>query len=364
MSQSALFEPLRLARGPQWKNRLALAPLTNLQSHPDGRLSDEEFRWLTMRAEGGFGLTMTCAASVQKIGQGFPGQVGVYDDKHVEGLTRLAKAIRDNGSVAAMQLHHAGIRSDKRIVPQPVGASDDAETGSRGLTTAEVEQLRDDFIAAAKRAEAAGFQGVEVHGAHGYVLAEFLSDEFNRRDDRYGGGLENRARLILEILDGIRGQCGPDFQLGLRLSPERFGMRLAEIKELVAELIRGAKIDYLDLSLWDFAKEPVEEGFRGQTLLSHFTEMDRGNVRIGCAGKIMTARDAVAALDGGCDFATIGRAAILRHDFPERVRRDSEYRSPDLPVAPEYLVQEGVSPPFLEYLRGFNGFVAPGDVAA
>jgi 2,4-dienoyl-CoA reductase-like NADH-dependent reductase (Old Yellow Enzyme family) len=317
-----------------------------------------------MRAAGGFGLTMTCAASVQKIGQGFPGQLGVYDDMHVEGLTRLADAIKGHGSVAAMQLHHAGIRSDKSIVPQPVGASDDAETGSRGLATAEVEELRNDFIAAARRAEAAGFDGVEIHGAHGYVLAQFLSAEINRRDDRYGGSLENRARLILEILEGIRSECGPDFQLGLRLSPERFGMRLAETKELVSELIDGEKIDYLDLSLWDYAKEPEEEEFRGRTLMSHFTEMDRGKVRIGAAGKIMTAADARAAVEGGCDFAIIGRAAILRHDFPERVRSDGGYRSPELPVTADYLAQEGVSPPFVEYLRTFRTFVAAGEVVA
>ncbi|MCB2073531.1 MAG: NADH:flavin oxidoreductase [Novosphingobium sp.] len=358
MSLSSLFEPLGLVRGPEWKNRFALAPLTNLQSHPDGRLSDEEYRWLTMRAEGGFGLTMTCAASVQKVGQGFPGQLGVYDDMHLEGLTRLASGIRERGSVSSMQLHHAGIRADRDIIPEPVGPSDDAETGSRGLATAEVEQLRDDFIAAALRAEQAGFEGVEVHGAHGYVLAQFLSAENNHRDDRYGGSLENRARLLMEIIYGIRAQSGPDFQLGLRLSPERFGMRLAEIKDLVAQLLGEAKIDYLDLSLWDYAKEPVEEEFRGQTLMSHFTQMDRGKVRIGAAGKVMTAQDVQAVIAGGCDFVMVGRAAILRHDFPQRVGGDAGYVSPELPVTPEYLAQEAISPAFVEYLRGFGGFVA------
>ena len=91
---SRLFEPLSFVRGPAMKNRFMLAPLTNLQSHEDGRLSDEEFRWLTMRAEGGFGLTMTCAAHVQAQGQGFPGQLGIFSDAHLPGLTRLASTIR------------------------------------------------------------------------------------------------------------------------------------------------------------------------------------------------------------------------------------------------------------------------------
>lgn len=110
---SRLFEPLSFVRGPAMKNCFMLAPLTNTQSHADGRLSDEEFRWLTMRAEGGFGLTMTCAAHVQAQGQGFPGQLGFFSDAHLPGLTRLASTIRGYGSVAIAQLHHAGIRSPR-----------------------------------------------------------------------------------------------------------------------------------------------------------------------------------------------------------------------------------------------------------
>ena len=102
MSSSKMFEPLPLARGPAMKNRFMLAPMTNCQSHADGRLSDEEFHWLTMRAAGGFALTMTCAAHVQANGQGFPGQLGIFGDQHIEGLTRLATAIKAKGSIASV----------------------------------------------------------------------------------------------------------------------------------------------------------------------------------------------------------------------------------------------------------------------
>src|SRR5215472_3980062 len=98
-----LFSPLALQRGPAWRNRFMLAPLTNSQSHPDGTLSDDEFDWLTYRATGGFGLVMTCAAHVQAAGQGFPGQLGIFADKHVAGLTGLAAAIKAQGSVAVAQ---------------------------------------------------------------------------------------------------------------------------------------------------------------------------------------------------------------------------------------------------------------------
>ena len=100
-----LFAPLTFASGATMKNRFMLAPLTNLQSHPDGVLSDDEYRWLTMRAKGGFGATMTCASHVQAVGKGFPGQLGCFSDTHLEGLTRLASGIREHGSLALLQLH-------------------------------------------------------------------------------------------------------------------------------------------------------------------------------------------------------------------------------------------------------------------
>jgi 2,4-dienoyl-CoA reductase-like NADH-dependent reductase (Old Yellow Enzyme family) len=357
MSAEALFQPLALRRGPAWKNRLMLAPLTNQQSHPDGRLSDDEHRWLSMRAAGGFGLTMTAAAHVQAAGQGFPGQLGAFDDAHLEGLARLAAALRAHGSVSSVQLHHAGNRSPAELVGTPVCPSDDPETGARALTTAEVERLRDDFVAGAKRAEAAGFDGAEVHGAHGYILAQFLSAELNRRTDHYGGSLENRARLLFEVIAGIRAACRPGFQLGLRLSPERFGLKLMEIRDVAAEALRRGDIDYLDLSLWDVSKEPHEEAHRGRTLMSWFAELPRGDVRVGAAGKVMGAADAAGVLSAGLDFAVIGRAAILAHDFPERVRRDPAYRSPRLPVTSRHLADEGVGAPFIAYLSGWPGFV-------
>jgi len=107
--------------------------LTNLQSHPDGTLSDDEYHWLTQRAVGGFGATMTCAAHIQAIGQGFPGQLGAFSDDHLPGLTRLAAGIKAEGSLAIVQLHHAGMRSPKDLIGEaPVCPSDNAEFGCPG----------------------------------------------------------------------------------------------------------------------------------------------------------------------------------------------------------------------------------------
>ncbi|WP_405241404.1 NADH:flavin oxidoreductase [Lentisalinibacter salinarum] len=352
------FRPLTFASGARMKNRFALAPLTNMQSHEDGRLSDDEYRWLTLRAAGGFGLTMTCAAHVQAIGKGFPGQLGCFSDDHLEGLSRLADGIRAHDSLAVVQLHHAGMRSPAELIgTQPVCPSEDEETGARALTTAEVERLAEDFVAAAERAEKAGFDGVELHGAHGYILCQFLSPTINRRTDRYGGSPENRARIILDIIRGIRDRCRPDFLLGIRLSPERFDLRLAEIRALAARLMREGRVDFIDLSLWDIAKEPEEDEFRGRSLLSYFTEFERGEVRLGAAGKLRTPADVRACLDAGTDFVLLGRAAILQHDFPERMRADAGFEPVRTPVSADYLRSEGLGDAFIAYMSRWKGFV-------
>lgn len=354
-----LFDPLEFAHGARMGNRFMLSPLTNCQSHDDGRLSEEEFTWLTMRARGGFGLTMTCASHVQAQGRGFPGQLGIFSDAHLDGLARLAQAIRAQGGLAMVQLHHAGMRSPAALIgTQPVCPSDNAETGARALSLTEIERLQEDFVAAAGRAERAGFDGVEIHGAHGYVLCQFLSAEINQRTDHYGGSLENRSRILFDIVAAIRARCRPDFIVGVRLSPERFGLELAEVREVAQRLMNEGAIDLLDLSLWDVFKEPQDERFRGRSLFSYFTELARGRVRLGAAGKIMGGRDAARCLEAGADIAVVGRGAILHHDFPERVRADPQFESATTPVTEAYLRTEGLSPAFITYMGNWKGFVA------
>ena len=350
---------IEFACGKRMKNCFMLAPLTNCQSHEDGTLSDNEFHWLTMRAKGQFGMTMTCAAHVQAVGQGFPGQLGIFSDRHLEGHKRLAAAIQAEHSLAVAQLHHAGMRSPSDLIgTEPVCPSADEETGSRALTLDEVHTLRDDFIAAAVRAQQSGYDGVEVHGAHGYVICQFLSETYNRRDDKYGGALENRARLLFEIVSGIRAACGDGFLIGVRLSPERFGMRLAEALTVCQQLIDGGETDFLDISLWDSFKLPVEEEFQDKSLLAHFADLPRGNVRLTVAGKIMSAENVRDVLAGGIDFVAIGRGAILHHDYPQKVMADAQFEPVALPVSRAHLNKEGLSETFVQYMHNWKGFVA------
>jgi len=350
--------PVRFRCGSIMKNRFMLAPLTNQQSYEDGQLSDEEFRWLTMRAQGQFGLVMTCASHVQEVGKGFSGQLGIFNDDHIDGHKRLTSKIKEYGSLALIQLHHAGMRSPSELIGQaPVCPSTNEKTGARALSLQEVKQLRDDFVYAAVRAKKSGFDGVEVHGAHGYILSQFISKEINKRTDEYGGSLDNRSRLLFEIIEGIREACGKNFILGVRLSPEKFGMELSEIKKLCSQLAEEAKIDFLDISLWDSFKLPEDSHFQNLTLLEHFTSLDLKQVKLTVAGKIGNGREVRQILDAGVDFVTIGRSAILHHDFPVKVMENPDFKSIQTPVTKDYLRNEGLSDTFISYMGRWPNFV-------
>jgi 2,4-dienoyl-CoA reductase-like NADH-dependent reductase (Old Yellow Enzyme family) len=237
--------------------------------------------------------------------------------------------------------------------------SDDPSTGARALTTGEVEQVVVDFVAAARRAQTAGFHGVELHGAHGYLLCQFLSAELNHRTDRYGGDLDGRSRILFEVVDGIRAECGEEFALAVRLSPERFGMRIDEITELFGRLVDGGKVDLIDMSLWDVFAEPQNPAHHGPSLAEIFAALPRGDVRLGVAGKLYDPADVQRVLDLGVDVAVLGRVAILHHDWVRRAA-DPAFVARRPPVDADLLGAEGLSPAFVAYLAGtFRGFVTP-----
>lgn len=348
---TAPADTLRPARGPQWRNRMVLAPLTNTQSHPDGTLSTDEIDWLVARARGGFAVTMTAAAYVTRAGNAWPGQLGIADEAHLPALSRLAAAIRAEGGVSAVQLHHGGRRADPTVSGEPrVGAYDDPETGSRALTTAEVGGIVRDFASAARRAQQAGFDGVELHGAHGYLLCQFLDPVRNTRTDGYGADRDGRARIIHEVITAVRDACGDDLQLGLRLSPERHGVRLPDMVQLAAAVMARGDVDYLDLSLWDVRKRPHEaEPNDERLLIDHFTDLPRHGTALAVAGAVTSGPDVQWCLDRGADAAIVGKAAMLDHAFAAHVVADPDHRAPAFPTTREHLRSEFLGEAFVDY---------------
>lgn len=362
MSVSDLFKPLTLLHGPAMRNRFMLAPLTSQQSDFDGTASQYDQSWIEQLSQSCYGLIQTSAATVEAGGIAFERQLGIHSDAHLPGLAQMATAIHEGGGLSAVQLHHAGHRAKPLLGGIPSPASSKTLPNIKAITTEEVERIRDSFIAAAKRAQLAGFDGVSVHGAFGWILSEFMSPDLNDRKDKYGGSLENRARFTIEVIEGIRKACGSDFQIGWRLSIERYGLRLEELREITADIFDRELIDYFDLALWDSAQVVREGTFQGKTMLSVFTELPRKGVRLGTAGKIMSAQRAGELLDEGCDFVLIARAGILQRDFPLQVRANPMYDSPELPVTADFLRQGGLSERFIDTMRGWQTFVKPGSL--
>ncbi len=343
-------DPLRLAHGTTWRNCVALAPLTNCQSHEDGSLSDDEIAWLTARARGGFGLVMTAAAYVAPAGHVWRGQLGVASDDHSPGLRRLAEGLRDAGAASAVQLHHGGRRAERAITGVAAQCPwDDPTHDAKAMTAADIEATVGDFVAAAVRAERAGFDGVELHGAHGYLLGQFLDSTRNHRTDAYGGSLDNRFRVVHEVMQGVRAATGEGFQLGLRLSPEGFGIPLADGREYARRALDSGLLDYLEMSLWDVFMRPRKGG--DGLLIDHFVDLPRGSTRLGVAGKVLSTADAQWCLDKGADFVSVGRGAIVHHDFAARAAADASFTARTLPVSVEVLRQESVGPAFIDYLK-------------
>jgi 2,4-dienoyl-CoA reductase-like NADH-dependent reductase (Old Yellow Enzyme family) len=357
---TSLFEPVSFRCGAVAQNRVALAPLTNTQSGEDGVLSDDERRWLVRRAVGGFAVVETCAAHVSQHGKGFEGQLGIWSDRHVEGLRSLATAIAEAGALGVVQLYHGGVRSPSRLTGvQPISASsfredDPAFEVPREATEADIEQVIADFEAAAKRAARAGFAGVELHGAHGYLLSQFLSRTMNQRTDAWGGPIEGRARLVRSVAQRVRAAVPATFLVGVRLSPEDYGyakgLDLDETIQ-VARWLADDGVDWIHLSLWDATrntkKRPTE----------HAVPLVRAalpaEVRIVAAGKVWTREDAEALVAKGADMVALGRAAILNPDWPKRAAEPGF--SPERgPLRPDELAARDVGPRFVQYLRRFR----------
>jgi 2,4-dienoyl-CoA reductase-like NADH-dependent reductase (Old Yellow Enzyme family) len=353
-----LSDSLQFQHGPAWASRIALAPMTNRQSNDDGTISDAEINWLVARGHGGFGQVLTAAAYVSDAGRTWQGAFGISGDEHLPGLRKLADAMRATGTPIAVQLHHGGRRFLPELTDRPGQCPwDDPKHHAFAMSTAEIEEMIEDFAAGAYRAETAGCDGAEVHSAHGYLLGQFLDGRSNHRTDGYGGSFDARLRVVLEVLEAIRGSTGPNFQLGIRLTPEGFGIPLEEGREHVRQVLASGLVDYVDMSLWDVRARP--RGGADGLLIDHFVDLPRTSTRIGVTGTIRSAAEAAWCLERGADFVSVGKAAIVHRDFAIRAVTDPSFESRELPVPRDTLAEQAVSPPFLKYLvEDFDGIVA------
>ena len=346
MNIDNLDEPLELQCGAVLPNRFALAPLTNTQSNLDGTLHNNEFNWL-MRRAGHFGLISTCATFVSEQGHAWKGQLGIANNKQLPGLTKLAYAIKEAHSLPIVQLHHGGSRAE--CAPRKISSSDAENV--HAATNDEVQQVIEDFTDAALRAELAGFAGVEVHGANGYIFTQFLAANINRRTDEYGGTIENRAKFLLETVRSIKKAVSPSFMVNVRISPvdniNRLGLYLEDSKK-VAKMLANEHIDVLHLSLRDaIGSGPFEED--KTPVVSAIRSVVPDTVKIATTGGIWTRADADKAQNAGADIIVLGKASIIHPDWVtnSKIQGFKPYLPPwDV----ESLKKVSVSQDFINYL--------------
>ncbi len=353
-------------QGIQSINKIALAPMTNGQSHPDGTLGVDEYNWLVRRAQEGFGIIITCAAHVSKDGQGWPGELGIFSDIHIPGLTTLAKALHKYKSLGIVQLFHGGARSPDEVTGTKAWSSSQhiLHIGTKSLeirqgSYEEIDQTIIAFKNAALRAQKAGFDGIELHGAHGYLLHQFISSTTNQRTDLWGGSFENRIRLIRTILKEIKESVSGSFIVGVRLSPEdKYAFKGIDFDESLelAKILADDGADYIHVSPWDALKKPDKYPDSDKTLITYFREAVKSDVAIVVAGEIWSSDDAQRALDMGADIIALGRAAIGIPDWPTRAL-NPKFIPMKPPYTTEHLKQAQLSGTFIDYMKRWKGFV-------
>ena len=344
------------------RNRAVLAAMTNKLSEEDGTLSDEEIGWLLRRAEGGFGIVTTAATHVHPGGKSWEGEMGVWGDHQVPRLRELSSGIGERGAVSLAQIFHGGLRAPRSITgQQPISASANLERGveeeSRGLSDSEVSEMVSSFGEAAERCEKAGFDGVEVHGAHGYLVCQFLGTRTNRRTDRWGGDLDGRSSFLREIIKEVRDRTSEEFLLAIRISPvHEVGVELGESIEL-ARMICEWGVDILHISCWD-AFAGAEDG-DPRTLTRVFREAIPEGFPLLSTGSIWTEDDAEFVLGEGADLIGVARAGIAHPDWADSLG-EGGFEPERAPFTPEHLLEAGLSPVFVDYMRRWKGFVTDG----
>jgi 2,4-dienoyl-CoA reductase-like NADH-dependent reductase (Old Yellow Enzyme family)/thioredoxin reductase len=251
----SLFAPIKI-KSLDLANRAVMPPMGTNLGNSDGTVSEANLAYIKRRARGGAGLIITEISSVHPNGSAIPNELGAYDDRFIPGLKKIADAVHAAGSKAALQLHHAGreslylLREKKAIAPSPIRSLVFGLT-PREITREEIQEIIAAFGVAARRGMEAGFDAVEIHGAHGYLITQFLSALSNKRDDEYGGSFSNRSRFMIEVLQEVRKKVGPDFPISLRLSVEECiqgGYMFEDIQPILPNLVK-AGADILHASL-------------------------------------------------------------------------------------------------------------------
>ena len=311
------------------RNRIVLPPMATELASGKGEVTEGMIQHYDRRSRGP-ALTIVEHSYVSAGGRLSRNQLGVYDDHLMPGLSSLAEAIKKQGSVAALQINHAGAKSSLDVIgtqpvaPSPIPLPRGGEV-PRELSVSEIEEVAEQFVAAASRVVRAGFDAVEVHGAHGFLLNQFTSPLTNRRTDRYGGSLEKRARFPLDIVRRIRDELGEKVLLLFRLGADdkiEGGLNLKEGAK-IAEMLESVGVDIIDISGGHCGSRP--DWINGPGFFLHMSEAVKSVVGvpvIGVGGVTTPEFADLAIIQGKADLVAVGRAFLRDPDWALKAIKD------------------------------------------
>ncbi|MBI4595242.1 MAG: FAD-dependent oxidoreductase [Candidatus Tectomicrobia bacterium] len=324
---SILFSPIKIGT-LELKNRIVMPPMGTAYEAPGGEVSQRLIEYYARRAEGGAAMIVVEIAAIDDYGVSFSDELRICDDRYIPGLSRLSQAIKEKGARAAIQLHHPGRQSVPKITGnQPVAPSaipcPTVKVMPRELTNQEVKELVEKYAQGARRAKEAGFDAVEFHGAHGYLICQFFSPFANERKDEYGGSVENRVRFGLEILKRARELVGKDYPILFRISANEYvegGLTLEQTTQ-ISKLLEAAGVDAIDVSAGNYhapqwLTQPVLQ--RKGCLVPLATEIKRSvKIPVLAVGRINNAKLAETILkEGNADLINMGRPLLADPDLP------------------------------------------------
>ena len=321
----ALFQPMKIGE-LEIKNRFVMPAMNSHYADAKHHMTEQACNYYGERALGGFGLLITEFLCVSEEGLAYPMQAAIYDDEFIPSFSRLTGRVHENGGRIFAQLQHSGRMQGKGSTDKmAVGASNIPDKANlipvHELTEAEVKEVVKKFVAAAVRAQKAGFDGVEVHGAHGYLLAQFLSRGVNKRVDRYGGSVSNRARIVCEIVEGIKEACGKASPVCVRTSGDEGYDGGNRIEDAAAQaiLFEAAGADAIHISHGIAIHSYYSEsGFNIQNVK---IVKDVVSVPVIGVGRMNDPALMLSALrTGAMDFVALGRESVCDPHLPEKIK--------------------------------------------
>jgi 2,4-dienoyl-CoA reductase-like NADH-dependent reductase (Old Yellow Enzyme family) len=335
-----VFEESTLA-GMRLRNRLVRSATWEGMAGPDGEVTDPLVDVYEGLAVGGVGLIISSYMFVDPAGRQQPDQIGAHGDELIPGLARLAEAVHSRGGLLVGQIVHCGgqARTSSEAVAPSAVPSPGYPRIPRALTTAEIDGIIGTFARAARRVKQAGFDGVQLHGAHGYLLAQFLSPLRNRRRDQYGGSLENRARFALEVFGAVRSEVGPGFPVTIKLNAHDFleGSTTEEDSAHLATLLAQAGIDAIEVSGGtpgsgrlgavrpDIETREDEAYFRPQARAIRAAAPDVPLMLVGGLRSLEVMEELLAS--GDADYLSMCRPLIREPNLPLRWQRGDRRRA-------------------------------------